>query len=620
MRNFLLSVLAITMAPSVASAQGMINFDRLVTTGPGQGGKLAVYPQFAAQGVTFNGPVAVDYSKGLPIPGFAHSGTIGIEHCYGKEFCTTPIDMRFTTGQAMVRFWAGTSQPIETTRVVLARAYDASGNLVAARQTAFGHSKVPVPIRNIVQFSMTSPIIRRVTVSYQSTRLYSNGLAIDSVEFSTAGPPPPCPASGVPVITITNPASGQATRSNRFLLGGSIDIRGGTLTSASIAATSASGAKTLNLLGGLVKTGGGLFGTTWIYDLLSPGTNSVRLTVANCRGTAQATRTLTYDAAWFELLHLEATQATQTMANDVPLVAGKATVVRAYLRVQGGTAIGGVSAELVAMREDGTPAPGPARVVSMNPVTVGHEASVAERRLDLDGSLNFLLPDAWVGAGRLHLQIGRLLVGGTEATLPCDGCDNAAANGSPSLLTFNPTRRLNLILAPYAYQRPGQEAKTPELLLTIGVGLQWVNNLFPLAGSFPDNERGVNLIAVLPQRTTTLDLAKCEWDISGATTTIEPGDFPPKCPDRWTFQSELQKVLEDWRAANPGQPADTRLLAIVPCDGCGGQVRSIGGDVGFSDAWPVESRHAATLRYPAVRGDLRARARAHVRPGARQQE
>ena len=334
-----------------------------------------------------------------------------------------------------------------------------------------------------------------------------------------------------------------------------------------------------------------MFGTTWVYDLLSPGTNSVRLTVANCRGTAQASRTLTYEAAWFELLHLEATQATQTMANDVPLVAGKATVVRAYLRVQGGTAIGGVSGELVAMRDDGTPAPGPARVVSMNTVPVGDEPRVAERRLDLDGSLNFLLPDAWVGAGRLHLQIGRLLVGGTEATLPCDGCDNAASNGSPSLLTFNPTRRLNLILAPYAYQRPGQAVRTPELLLTIGVGLQWVNNLFPLAGGFPDNERGVNLIAVLPQRTTTLDLMECAAGTTGVTTTIEPGDFPPpppKCPQRRAFQTELQNVLEDWHAANPGQPADTRLLAIVPCD-CGGEVRSIGGSVGFSDAWPVES-------------------------------
>ena len=221
MRTFLLSVLAIAIAPSVTSAQGIINFDRLVTTGPGQGGKLAVYSQFAAQGVTFNGPVAVDYSKGLAIPGFAHSGTIAIEQCYGKEFCTTPIEMRFTTGQATVKFWAGSSLPIDTIRVVVARAYDAGGNLVATRQTVFSQ-RGTVPIRHFVQFSMTSPVIRRVRVSYQSTSLYSNGLAVDSVEFSTAGPPPPCPASGVPVITMTNPASGQATRSNRFLLGGSI--------------------------------------------------------------------------------------------------------------------------------------------------------------------------------------------------------------------------------------------------------------------------------------------------------------------------------------------------------------------------------------------------------------
>src|SRR5262245_1441250 len=109
MRPLLVSILMIGLAVPAAFAQRLINFDELTTTGPGQGGKLAVFSNYAARGVTFNGPVAIDYSKGLAIPGFAHSGTIGIEQCYSREFCSTPIQMNFTTAQAQVRMWIGSS-------------------------------------------------------------------------------------------------------------------------------------------------------------------------------------------------------------------------------------------------------------------------------------------------------------------------------------------------------------------------------------------------------------------------------------------------------------------------------------------------------------------------------
>src|SRR5690349_8308110 len=64
-----------------AATPVVIGFESLTTTGPGEAGQTVVNDQFAALGVVFNNPKALDYSKGLPIPNFAHSGTKAIEQC-----------------------------------------------------------------------------------------------------------------------------------------------------------------------------------------------------------------------------------------------------------------------------------------------------------------------------------------------------------------------------------------------------------------------------------------------------------------------------------------------------------------------------------------------------------
>ncbi len=141
----LFAVLAICLTVPPAFAQQLIGFDELATTGPGQGGQLRVFADYASRGVTFNGPWALDYSKGLPIPGFAHSGTIAIEQCYAKEFCSTPIEMTFTTGQARVKLWAGSSQRLSVNRVVLVRAYDASGTCWQCGRRCCLRARSPYP-------------------------------------------------------------------------------------------------------------------------------------------------------------------------------------------------------------------------------------------------------------------------------------------------------------------------------------------------------------------------------------------------------------------------------------------------------------------------------------------
>lgn len=90
-----------------AGTTTVINFDDLVTEGWGTAGPIFVTNQYASKGVTFSGVRAIDYSKGLAIPGFAHSGSIALEACYGSEFCTDPIVMVFNPPVSFVKVWVG---------------------------------------------------------------------------------------------------------------------------------------------------------------------------------------------------------------------------------------------------------------------------------------------------------------------------------------------------------------------------------------------------------------------------------------------------------------------------------------------------------------------------------
>ncbi|MEW4566615.1 hypothetical protein AB1L88_01990 [Tautonia sp. JC769] len=91
------------------------------------------------------------------------------------------------------------------------------------------------------------------------------------------------------------------------------------------------------------------------------------------------------------LAHLEITQGLQRDANDIPLVAGKPTVIRAFPRVEdGGAPVDGVSARLHAVR-DGTELPGSPIEPDNGPIT----ARGSVRRIDPDASLNFTLDPDW---------------------------------------------------------------------------------------------------------------------------------------------------------------------------------------------------------------------------------
>jgi YVTN family beta-propeller protein len=199
----LIGLTALSVITSAAAV--MINFEDLSTGGSGEGGQVLVSRQYADQGITFNDPFALDYSKGLPIRDFAHSGTKAIEQCYSKEFCTTPIQMTFTAGQKRVKVWVGYSEknPVNQKTVIL-RAFDSAGVQVGQATATFQTSTAPIPIQTPLEVISDSAKIYSVTVNmaHEANNVIGDmgSLAVDDVEFDTA-------ESQAPYAYITNAGS-----------------------------------------------------------------------------------------------------------------------------------------------------------------------------------------------------------------------------------------------------------------------------------------------------------------------------------------------------------------------------------------------------------------------------
>jgi hypothetical protein len=332
-----------------AALDPTIDFEDLSPGGPGGLAPLAVSQAYANLGVFFNGPVAIDFSRGpSAIPGFAHSGTKAIEACAGRaEFCTTPIDISFAAGQRSVGVWVGYSSRLDETRTVLLQALSEPSVLLAEATATLGPSAGPIPIRMPLRVDVPTGNIRRVIIKFVSavpgTTALNQHLAVDDVEFDASGPPPVCESTRTPLATLDQPLGGQTVQRNEFLLRGEISAVT-PLEEATLQVTGPAGSESLDLLSiGLVSRNTGIFrfGPARIGGMLSPGTNTVTLTVRDCRGPGQSTTTLTFmpidESTRFRVTAMEVTQAIQDLYNTIPLIAGKRTVIRVYLAVEGPT-------------------------------------------------------------------------------------------------------------------------------------------------------------------------------------------------------------------------------------------------------------------------------------------
>jgi hypothetical protein len=476
-------------ANSRASALETVTFEEMSPGGPGTGGVIPVLNFYAAKGVIFNA-VAIDYSKGLAIPNFAHSGTKAVETCFAIEFCSAPIDISFTQAQARAKVWAGFSSRLEQPITVVMRAFAGDGSQVGQATATIGPNPAPSSIQTPLEVSVPAATIMRVTVGIESggTPSFTNGLAVDDVEFDTAGPPPVCPATQDPTVSMTQPSNGQTVQFNQFLLAFRVT------TADPFATTTVTDTGSAQVHSASFPGFNGTFGPTWMNGLLTPGSNTLTVKVEDCRGSAQTSVTINYTPIAaderFHVLGFEATQVVQNVPSSVPVIADKPTLVRVYLNVTGATnQVTGVRGTLFAYRplnsnlDRGPQLAGVVR--SSNVISVDSSTDIKPRRLDLARSLNFELPTDWITDGAVHFEMALDIDGSptSPVTIPCEGCNNTFFNGRPVFVHFvpMPVFRLRIVGMQYALGTP-PVMQAPRAL-DFALFQSWVQRAYP-AGTF----------------------------------------------------------------------------------------------------------------------------------------
>ena len=132
----------------------------------------------------------------------------------------------------------------------------------------------------------------------------------------------------------------------------------------------------------------------------NPSSLTIEITSSNVSGQDFSAS----PASGFSIEQIEITQATQSPNNSVPLVAGKATMVRAYVDCGAGCVrMDGVSGVLRAYR-DGV------LIGEINPpdniaISAYHNDHWSDQRGSLHRTLNFTLPTAWTQPGTLTLAV-----------------------------------------------------------------------------------------------------------------------------------------------------------------------------------------------------------------------
>jgi hypothetical protein len=540
-----LAAIAFLYMANPTPAQVLLNFD---DRAPGP-----LSTQYQAQGATFNSPTLRDYAD---TPGFAHSGTKAVELCFAAEFCKATLNVSFTTPEKHVKLWVGFTSPLAQASPVKLTALNAGGATVASQTVTLGPSNAGIPVQIPLEVTSATANIRQIVVGFAAPDAFNNGLVFDDLEFDTAGPPPVCPAPTNPTVSMTQPSPSTAVQINEFMLQGSVTTAA-PLDQATLTASSPNGTKSSNLLGVIVQPTTAPFGATRVDELLSPGTNTITLSVRNCHGTSQATSTVTYTpvatGTHVKLIGMEITQATQDAANSVRLIAGKPTVVRLYFTTTGGAPINNVRGDITGFREGGNT---PFLAQSINTTNIDASNALFPKRLDLTQSLNFMLSPDFYQQGLTHFRVERLNVQGPGgATLLCDGC----IEWKQSFIAAKP---LSLVVVPFLYQF---SMKTADNGATLMGGLGYLNNVFPLAGNFPTDTAGINM-TLLATRPTDLIL--------------------PRDNDRMLFA--LEDIL-DTMLSQPGNtlPADTHILGVAP-SGSGG-VADMPGTAAFGDTRALES-------------------------------
>jgi len=286
--RYLIVITAALVGISCCAMGVVIDFENITTTGFGQTGQAVLTNQYAAQGVSFNGPVVIDFSHGTPIPNFASSGVQAIEQCYYRPDCYTPIAMNFTAAQQRMRVWFGFSGPLNEDRTVALLAFDANGDEVGRATSVISSSSTSQRISMPLEIRSDRPNIMSAEVLFLPAQgagnLSMSGLAVDDVEFEGISPAVACTSTRAPVVIISSPVSESTISSNQLVINGSIDAQSA-LVAAVLQTTASNGSiKTYDLLSNRVVTPeGGPFSTS-IGNFLFGGANNVTVMARDCYG------------------------------------------------------------------------------------------------------------------------------------------------------------------------------------------------------------------------------------------------------------------------------------------------------------------------------------------------
>jgi hypothetical protein len=478
----LLCLLALCLLASRPAAAELITFEEMSPNG----GAVPVLNFYADRGVIFRSS-AFDYTKGPVIPNFAHSGTNGIETCFAVEFCTSPIEMTFTQGQAHVSVFTGFDGALGQSATVVMRGFATDGTEVAQASVTLGPNATSTPIQTPLAITTTTATIVRVTIGIESggAPTSTNGLAVDDVEYDTVGPPPPCTSPQPPTVLLFQPASGTTVQFNQFTLAFLV-TSGDPFAVTTVTDSGPGGTNTATFPGF-----SGAFGPTAMNGLLVPGTSTLTIAVKDCRGQAQTSTSITFTPIatdeQFHMLGLEATQVVQNIPSSVPLVADKPTFVRVYLRVSGGTpSITSVRGTLVAYRpansfgDIGLPLPG--SVKSSNAITV-------DNSLDLKAGAQAHSEPELPTARRLDRPGARCTSGDARRRRQpeqpgvdsCDGCHNIIGTGNANFQTFHLTPTLQMRVVGLTYgvgTGPVNHSVRP---LDFTLFQSWIQRAFPAA-------------------------------------------------------------------------------------------------------------------------------------------
>ncbi len=469
----LLSAVFLPLAPGARSsapalrqaAPLVIDFDDLTTTPWGTGGQTVVTDQYASLGVTFNNPKALDFSGGtFGDPSFVHSGSNAIQQCYSEEFCDTPLIVTFDEPQRRVKVWVGFRGDLDEALNVQLTVFDAAsgGDEIARTSAALGPSDDPrLPVRTPLEVAVNDDEIRRVEVGFSPASDFASSLVFDDIEFEAG-----CPANASsPAVIIDQSANGTSTQVNTFTLRGMM-VSGAALDDVSITASGRGGTRTKDITEHFLTPSDDAFALE-IEDLLLPGTNTVTVTARTCAGTGATSAAVSYaplaaDETRVEVLGWEVTQTIQDLDNSVPLIAGKPTFLRVYLRTTGGTDIvNNVSGDILAcLVPKGNPPgclPGDSgfeRIHSREAIAIDQRSDVTAKRQDqaMASGLTFELPTELTVEGDLHLALDSLRL---SPDLPCDNCGALTPDGGPASLPFQEAAPLFIHHANVTYSIDG---------------------------------------------------------------------------------------------------------------------------------------------------------------------